>query len=382
MAGPGPLTLIATGELMLGMEDDPEAYFDLARPALQAADAVVGHLENMHTLNPQPAWENRLPARDPAMLRALASANYTALSLAGNPTYTYGPPGVADTIAWLDAHGIRHAGAGLNIDEATKPVIIERSGTRIGLLAYDCVGVDSNAASDTKPGVAYVDVITHYVPSRLPGGPAKVYTWAEPCSLEAMGEEIRALRAQCDVVLVAIHMGLVRREVVLADYERQVSRAAIDAGADIILGYHAHVLKGVEFYKAKPIFYCLGNFVTAFAWDSHLSFREERVTTRMRSRTREWAGATRSEIDPEYPTYPFPPASRNALLLKVQVSNRVISRLSFVPCLINTRSQPEPAGHDERGQQVLDYMRKVTEGAGLNARFSWDGDEVLVRPAG
>jgi poly-gamma-glutamate capsule biosynthesis protein CapA/YwtB (metallophosphatase superfamily) len=377
----GPVTMIATGEIMLGVDDDPELYFELAEPALRPADLVIGHLENMHTLNPQPAWENRLRARDPELLRPLASAHFTAVTLAGNPAYTYGPPGIADTIAWLDKHGIGHAGAGMNIDEATEPVIIERGGTRFGLLSYDCVGVETNAASSTKPGVAYVDVITHYVPSRLPGGPAKVYTWAEPYSLEAMCEEIRELRAQCDIVMVAIHMGLVRTEVELADYEFQVAHAAVDAGADMILGYHAHVLKGIEFYKQKPIFYCLGNFVTAFAWDEHLSFREEKMTTRMRSRTREWAGGTRSQIDPEYPMYPFPPPSRNALLLKVQVTDGTVARLSYLPCLINGKSQPEPVGRDARGQQVFDYMEKVTRGAGLNARYAWDGDEVVITPA-
>ena len=79
--------------------------------------------------------------------------------------------------------------------------------------------------------------------------------------------------------------------------------------------------------------------------------------------------------------YPFPPPSRNALLLKVQVTDGAIARLSYLPCLINGKSQPEPVGHDERRQQVFDYLEKVTRGAGLNARYAWDGDEVVITPA-
>ncbi|MEW1649061.1 CapA family protein [Streptomyces sp. NPDC091219] len=377
------VTVIATGELMLCMDDDPKPYFAPTAPHLGAADLVIGHLEFMHTRNPQPAWDNRLPAPDPDKLRGLTAGHFTAVSLAGNPAYTYGPPGISDTVSWLDEHGIAHAGAGMNIGEAAQPAILERNGARFGLLSYDCVGVEANAATETKPGVAYVDVITHYEPSRLPAGPPQIYTWPEPWSLAAMSEEIATLREQCDVVMVALHIGhahfgSVRHEFHLHDYEKAVARAAVDAGADIVLGNHAHVLKGVEFYRGKPIFYCLGNFVTAFPWGSHYVFRRQELTTRMRSRLRERPGSAADQIDESYPNYPFPEASRKTLIMKAEFDDRTLARLSFLPCLITPDGRPEVVDRVSGGEDVLEYMREATTAAQLNAVFDWDGDEVVI----
>jgi hypothetical protein len=377
------IRVIATGELMLCMEDDPEPYFEPAAAHLRAADAVIGHLEFMHTADPQPAWENRLPAPHPDQLRGLLAGNIAAVSLAGNPAYTYGPPGIVDTVDWLDRHGIAHTGAGRTIDEAVEPAIIERDGTTIGLLSYDCIGVEANAATSTKPGVAYVDIITHYEPGRITAGPPQIYTWPEPWSLEAMREEIRGLRERCDVVMVALHMGLVhfaaaRNEFRLADYEPAVARAAVEAGADVVLGNHAHVLKGVEFYRGKPIFYCLGNFVTAFPWAAHFAFRREPLTTRMRSRLREQPGSAADHVDPAYPNYPFPAESRKAMLATIDVSGGSVSRLGLVPCLIDPHGRPVPVSRVDGGQDVVDYLRRATEVAALNATYEWDGDEVVI----
>ena len=70
-----------------------------------------------------------------------------------------------------------------------------------------------------------------------------------------MEGDIHQLKRQVDVVVVVFHKGMVRIPVKLAHYERQVSRAAIDAGADAVIGHHAHVLRGVEVYKGRPIYH-------------------------------------------------------------------------------------------------------------------------------
>ena len=77
-----------------------------------------------------------------------------------------------------------------------------------------------------------------------------------------MQADIEALRAQVDVLTVAFHKGVAHTPALLAMYERKVAKAAIEAGADIIVGHHAHILRGIEIYKGKPIFHGLGNFVT------------------------------------------------------------------------------------------------------------------------
>jgi len=364
--------------LMFGMPDEPEMFFDLVAPTLKTADIVIGHLEMPHTTRPAPTSETMLPAPHPDKLRGLIAGNFSAVTLAGNPTFSYGAPGIEDTIEWLDRHGISHVGAGMNIEEAKRPLILERDGTRFGFLSYDLIGSKNNAASYFKPGCAYVDIITHYEPGRFPGSTPQIYTWAEPWSLKAMCEDIQQLRSQCDVLSVALHMGLGMQEIVLADYESEVSYAAIDAGADIILGSHSHILKGVQFYKGKPIFHCMGNLVTVFPWGDHHMFKEEPETTLNKSRLRGRAGRSRSWMDLDYPLYPFPPQSRKAIIVKFTVENKKISRVSYLPVLINKKGQPEVLKQDERGQDVFEYMKMITEKAGLNAKFAWDGDEVVV----
>src|SRR5690606_30865054 len=124
--------------------------------------------------------------------------------------------------------------AGMNLKEARRPLILERKGTRIGILNYNCVGPKETWAGLHRPGNAYIRVITHYeLDHANPGGPPKAYTWAEPATMGMMEEDIRALRPRCDVLIVALHKGLVHTPVKLLEYEFQVSRAAVDWGADL-----------------------------------------------------------------------------------------------------------------------------------------------------
>lgn len=82
--------------------------------------------------------------------------------------------------------------------------------------------------------------------------------------------------------------------------------------------------------------------------------------------------------DPEYPTYPFHPEAIYTIVAKCIVENKKITGVTYIPCIVNKKGQTEVVKHDERGQQVFDYMKKITEGAGLNAKFSWAGDEVKI----
>lgn len=376
--------MIATGELMLLMAD-PRPYFESVAPTLQAADVVVGHLENLHPLRPAPAWDPMHPAPDPDKMTPLIEANYSIVTLAGNPAYCYGPPGIADTITWLNANGIDTVGAGMNIKEAIRPAIIKHNNTRIGFLNYHTVGSKENGASPTKPGVAYVDIITHYEPARLTGMLPEVFTWPEPWSLRAMREAIQQLRPQCDVLVVTLHMGIGGRETILADYERPLTMEAIDAGADLILGTHCHMLKGVEFYRGKPIFHCLGNLVAAWPPDEYADIDLSEIEPMARSLARSrYRGVLdgglgryyrRSGQPRQYSSSDF---RNNAALFRFEISAGVVTRLSYVPCLINEMGHPIVVGRSDGGQQVFDYMRQVTEGADLNACYEWDGEEVVI----
>ena len=175
------------------------------------------------------------------------------------------------------------------------------------------------------------------------------------------------------MLVVSLHKGLVHTPVKLAQYEREVTHAAIDAGADIIFSHHAHILKGIEVYRGKVIFHGLGNFVNVVR---HLTVDPSKGLDQWAKRRKEIFGF---EPDPEYPPfYPFHPEAKHTLIAKCMIEDGEITRVSYLPCLVNKKGAPEILKKDERGQQTFDYVEKITRGADLNARFQWEGDEVVV----
>ena len=358
------LTMLALGDLSLGVPN-AVSLFELAAPALRTADVVVGQVEHVFTARPiKTRIDTTAPPADPENMSALSFAGLRVATLASNHVWDSGPPGIEDTISGLRNYGIAVVGAGMDIDEAKKPLIIERDGTQIGFLDYNCVGPKETWAGRGKAGCAYVHIITYYeLDNPSPGGPPSIYTFPEPKSFQSMLDDVRALRPLCDVLVVSFHKGIGHTPIKIAKYEQDISYAAIDAGADLILAHHAHILKGIEMYKGKAIFHGLCNFVTAVR---HLTPDPAKGTQEWANRRRELFGF---DPDPEYPTYPFHPEAKNTIIAKCLIEDGKIRRVSFLPCLINKLSQPEILKHDERGQQVLEYTEKITRGANLNTRY-------------
>lgn len=159
------------------------------------------------------------------------------VTLANNHALDFGTDALLDTCATLDAAGIYRVGAGANLDEAKMPVIMDIKGKTIGFLgASRVIPVGSWNATSTSPGM-----LTTYDPTVLI-------------------EEIKKARETCDFVIVYVHWGIERDEYP-QDYQRTMARQYIDAGADMVIGSHPHVLQGMEYYNGKPIIYSLGNFV-------------------------------------------------------------------------------------------------------------------------
>ena len=369
------VTFLATGDLILD-EPEPDSFFEPSRKLLCAADFVVGHVEVPFTTRVRHAPLVPPEARDPAKLSALKAANVAAASLAANHIYDGGEGGIQDTLDGLKAQHIQAFGAGMNLDEARQPVIVTRGGLRFGLLSYNCVGPKTAWAGASKAGGAYVHVITHYeLDHAEPGGRPLTYTGADAESLLAMVDDIERLREQCDVLSVSFHKGTVHTPVKVLAYEKQVAHAAIDAGADVVLSHHAHILRGIEVYKGKPIYHGLGNFVTV----------TQALSTRGVTDPGAWALRRKQlfgfEPDPNTPEYPFHPESRLTLLARITLDDNRQLDAGFVPCVINQRSQPEVVGHDERGTRVLDYVERISREAGLSSAFTWHGDEVAIAAA-
>jgi len=381
------LTMLAVGDMFIRTEE-AESQFALVAPVLRSADVVVGQGENPCTLRPvtTAAWSfateptGIVQPADPKNLKALHSAGFDVIHLAGNHIWDLGIPGIEDTIKELRDLGIAVVGAGMNIDEARKPAIIKRNGTRFGFLSYNCAGPRETYANPDKPGCAYVHIITAYeLDQPNPGGNAHIYTIAEPRSLKAMVEDIENLRPLCDVLAVHFHKGLGYTPIKIAMYDQQVSYAAIDAGADLIVAEHAHILKGIEQYRGRTIFHGLCNFITggrpATGDVGHM-----RAMWQLQERQRQLKELYGLDYDPEHPERDLLPEARQTIIAKCTVDDGKISRVSYLPCLINDQGQPEILKKsDKRGQQVYDYMDNITRAAGLNARYEWEGDEVVIR---
>lgn len=367
------LVMLAVGDLIF---DSPEAdsLAALAEPALATGDVVVGHLEVLFTSRGAKQYtEIPAPPCDPKNMRAVSVAHFNVVTLSGNHVWDSGVPGIEDTIELLKQYGIFYTGAGMNIEEARRPAVMERKGTRIGFLSYNCIGPRESWATPTKPGCAYVNVLTHYEQAHVtPGSPPMIYTFAEPGSLNAMVNDIRKLRPECDVLVVALHKGSVHTPVTLEMYEQPVCYKAIDAGADLIIGCHAHILKGVEIYKGKVIFHGLGNFITV----------TKALTEAPSWNLAQWIERRKKlfgfEPDPEYPTYPFHPEAKQTIIGKCVIEDKKVAKVSYISCMVNKKGQPELLRNDERARQVFEYMEKITREAGLNARFEQDGDETIV----
>ena len=365
------VTVLAVGDVILS-EPEPDRFFELAAPVLRRGDVVVGQVEVPYTRTPNPSRPEIM--RDPSQLRAMANAGFTVGTLAGNHVFDLGQGALDETVAALNDYGVVPVGAGGSLAEARQPAILERRGVKFGILSYNCAGPKSSWASEFKGGAAYVEAFTIYqdLSYPTPGAQPVVRSACEHTSLETMIDDIEALRASVDVLLVVFHKGIGHTPARVADYERQVAHAAIRAGADAVTGHHAHILRGVEVYRGKPIYHGLGNFVTV----------TRALAIRPGMERDDWARQRREhfgfEPDPETPHLPWHPEARNTMIAKLTWDDDLRLTAGLIPCLINKVGQPEPLGDDPLGQQVLAYIQHITEQGRLNARYQWAGDEVMI----
>lgn len=368
-----PLVIAAVGDLIVD-QPEPGRFFRDVTAHLRAADLAIGHIEVPHSTTTEvTSVDVPAPPADPRHLAAVADAGFGVVTLAGNHIYDSGATGIADTIAAAARVGMVTAGAGADLPAAKRPAVREIAGRRVGVVSYNCVGPRESWATSRKAGCAAVDVLTHYeMRNANPGGPPRVRTFCDPASLQAFRDDIAAVAAETDVLVVALHKGLVHTPARLADYETEIAHAAIDAGAHAVIGHHAHIGRGVELYRQRPIFHGLGNFVTVTdaLTPSHDSSEEAAA----------WA-AGRAEMfgfvpDPAMPAYPFHPESRHTMIARLTIGDEVAA--SFVPCWIEDDGRPVPHGRDARGEQILEYVRSISARAGLITRYDWDGDLIRV----
>lgn len=358
--------VLAVGDLILE-EPDADALLAPMHSTLQSGDVVIGHVETPFTKDgvvSTPGFP--APGSDPERLAALARAGFNVATLASNHVFDQGAPGVRDTIAALRRFGLATAGAGLTLTEAQAPAKVEANGRRIAVLSYNTVGPRESWASARKAGAAYVRTLTHYdLQFANPGGAPKVYTFCDPDELDAFCDNVSRVRADSDFLVVSLHKGAVG--VVMSGYEKQISRAAIDAGADIVVGHHPHSLRGVEIYKRKPIFHGLGNFAVATRAFSGKSKTPENERTKL------YYGVG---ADHEDASYPFADDTRYSAVAKCLISATGEIEPRLVPCYI--KGATRPLSRADGGEAVKEFICGQSEAARLESSYVWDGDDLVV----
>ena len=240
------LTITAVGDLLFDLsprtlvaKEGGRAPLIKVESVLADSDITIGNLEGplsnrgTHVGGKTP---NLIFEGDPRSIESLKASGFDLLALANNHVMDHGPDAVEDTLKTLGDAGIASAGAGMNTAQAWKPAIIERKGKKIAFLSFSQIVPGGFLPSDTRAGMANGKDMTRALAA------------------------IRAAEQQADYVIVSYHWGVEQSWIANAGQVRD-ARASIDAGADMVLSHHPHVMQALEFYKGKLIAYSLGNFL-------------------------------------------------------------------------------------------------------------------------
>lgn len=347
---------IFTGDLVLD-EPRPDHWLAGIAAATRSADITVGHLEVPHTARgAELAGDVPAPGADPRHLAALLSAGFDAVTLAGNHIADCGPDGISDTREELRRLGIECCGAASNLDLARRPAVLRSAERRIAILSYNCVGPESAWATDSRAGCAYVRIETR---DGAPVSPTADLTLPNVDSLRSMQCDIRDAAVDHEFVIVALHKGLVHTPARLAPYERPVAHTAIDAGAHVVVSHHAHLIRGMEYYRGRPIFHGLGNGCVVTRALSPDQDHPARAA---------WAQRRKAlfgfEPDPAYSLAPFHPDAVNAFLGRVRCHDDGRLEAGFIPVHVEAPGRPVLADGPQT-RRIVSYVEAITQAAGL-----------------
>lgn len=312
-----PISFVATGDSFITrkLSAQQTQSFNEISSLIQSADVRFTNLETtIHEQEGYPAafsggtWAMSTPR----VLEDLKAYGFNVMAWANNHTLDYSHGGLLATKRYLDQAGIVHAGAGEHMAEASAPAYVDVNNKRIALISVTSTFHESGIAGDQRPdmggrpGVSPLRFETTFVVTEkemeslqiiakkshmnamreskikegfiqateeetfyfgeqrfVVGREAKKVTTANEQDLKRLKVRIMEARRQADAVVVSIHSHEMDGvdKAIPAQFLEKAARACIDEGADAIIGHGPHVLRGIEVYKGKPIFYSLGNFI-------------------------------------------------------------------------------------------------------------------------
>lgn len=298
---------IIVGDVFIDREY-PKTAVHLVDEKFGEADLRIGNLEGpLSNIGEKVPFSASHLQMDPESVEALSCAGFDVLSLANNHAMDYGPDALMDSIRRLAEHDIAVVGAGANSDEAECPMTIERGDCRIGVVAFDATPesapIVSRARSDS-PGVNLVNTSPLYPAPHV-----------EIPDLEKVKSSINETADAVDVLIALFHFGI---GYTVTTPQEKLAKAAIDEGADVVVGTNAHILQRIELYEERPIFYGIGHFF----WEPLTNYQS---------------------MIKELP--------RTSVLLELELTTAGVEEARFYPVFLNDSYQPEMHG---RGTDVYD----------------------------
>lgn len=240
---PKPVKMVFVGDIMFdrGVESSVEKNYngDFSKlfentSLINDADIAFVNLEGPVTDKGNNVGSKYSFQMNPAVLPVIKNAGFDIVSFANNHVGDWNVDGFKDTLKRLNDISIPYAGAGNNKSEASKVTIIEKNGVKIGFLGFSDVGPNWIAAKDSNPGILLASD-----PNRL--------------------EIIKTAKSQVNFLVVSYHWGDEYKP--FNTRQKTLAESSVDAGADLIIGHHPHVIQDYAEYKGKLIFYSLGNFM-------------------------------------------------------------------------------------------------------------------------
>ncbi|QYN38765.1 CapA family protein [Pseudonocardia sp. DSM 110487] len=265
------MKIVLVGDTVLAREP-AERRDDSALRILRTGDLTIANLEAPLVDTDHPTEKEmtiRLPTSTAVLLRTIG---VDVVSLATNHALDHGAEGLLNTMRALDDAGIRHAGGGRTLAEADAGVVVDTaSGGRVAVLSF-CATLPPGAnATEARPGVAPLRIdqsfsIDGTLLQEQPGTPPFVRSAAQETDVVRVENRVRAARSEADRVVACLHWGvpfayLPPNQGPLAQYQQDLGRRLVDAGADVVAGTHPHCLHPVERWNDGLILYSLGNFL-------------------------------------------------------------------------------------------------------------------------
>lgn len=334
---------------------------------LGRADVAMANLELPLTKSESAAEKAITLRAEPEVATAVRDAGLRLVSVANNHAMDYGAEGLLETLESVRGVGVEAVGGGRDTEEAFEPAVLSVGETGIAVFGVATTLPPGYAAGTHRPGIAPVRVRTRFYMDSVtleeqPGISPWVETEVVEEDVDRICEKIAQARGRADMVIVQMHWGIPHGwcaafQSRLADYQRPLAHSLVEAGADMILGHHPHVVHGVERYEQSIIAYSLGNFLF-----------------------HSMGGEGELKLLSSYPPYDLTSLSTGkalrSVILEARVGDGRLKSLRFKPVSLNEWGEPEFACGVE-AEAILDDL--VSQSEQLGTTLEVEKSEAFVR---